>query len=282
MQQGSDSFRLIVRRGPQPNQTYDLNKDVMTIGRDITNDIVINDPEVSRHHIRFTRGAGGVTMEDTGSTNGTYVNGQRLVGAKPLNNGDMIGLGETVTLGYEVMRAGMAASPNAAPTAQNPVAPYAPQAPASQTPPAAPYAQQQPQQQPQNPYAQQQPPAQQAASPYGQPQQQQPQNPYAQQAQQPSSPAAAPYGQPGYNYSPPPAYTPTGAGGEYEQPEEPASNPMRWIVIGCIGLMLFCCCSVIVGVWIIDSACLWGRLPLIPDILSALGYFVQCGSGAAG
>src|SRR3954452_14907198 len=55
--QSSDNFRLIVRRGPQPNQVYDLNKDIITIGRDITNDITINDPEVSRHHLRFTRGA---------------------------------------------------------------------------------------------------------------------------------------------------------------------------------------------------------------------------------
>lgn len=281
MQQGSDSFRLIVRRGPQPNQTYDLNKDVMTIGRDITNDIVINDPEVSRHHIRFTRGAGGFTMEDTGSTNGTYVNGQRLVGAKPLNNGDMIGLGETVTLGYEVVRPGM--SPNIAPTAQNPVAPYAPPSQASQPPPSqapSPYGQQPPAQS-SSPYGQQQPPPQ--SSPYGQPQQPQPlQNPYAAQSQQPSAPSSSPYGQPGYNYSPPPAYTPAGVASEYEQAEEAASNPMRWIVIGCIGLMLFCCCSIIVGVWIIDSACLWGRLPLVPDILSALGYFVQCGTGAGG
>ena len=33
-------FRLIVRRGPQPNQIYELTKDVLTLGRDITNDIV--------------------------------------------------------------------------------------------------------------------------------------------------------------------------------------------------------------------------------------------------
>ena len=102
--QSSENFRLVVRRGPQPNQVYDLNKDIITIGRDITNDITINDPEVSRHHLRFTRGAGGFTLEDLGSTNGTFVNGQRLTGAKPLNNGDMLGLGETVTLGYEMAR----------------------------------------------------------------------------------------------------------------------------------------------------------------------------------
>lgn len=99
--QSSGSFRLIVRRGPQPNQVYELNKDSLTIGRDISNEIVINDPEVSRNHCRFTRGPGGFTLEDLGSTNGTFVNGQRLTGARPLAPSDMIGLGETVTLGYE-------------------------------------------------------------------------------------------------------------------------------------------------------------------------------------
>lgn len=103
--QGS-SFRLIVRRGPQPNQIYELNKGIITIGRDITNDIVINDPEVSRHHCRLTLGGGGYTVEDLGSTNGTFVNGQRLAGARPLSNGDMLGMGETVTLAYESLAAG--------------------------------------------------------------------------------------------------------------------------------------------------------------------------------
>ena len=105
--QGSGSFRLIVRRGPQPNQIYELNKDVITLGRDITNDIVINDPEVSRHHCRMTRSGGGYTLEDLGSTNGTFVNGQRLGSPRPLSNNEMIGLGETVTLVYEAALAGV-------------------------------------------------------------------------------------------------------------------------------------------------------------------------------
>ncbi len=62
---------------------------------------MINDPEVSRHHCRLTQGGGGYTLEDLGSTNGTFVNGQRLTGARQLQPGDMIGLGETVTLAYE-------------------------------------------------------------------------------------------------------------------------------------------------------------------------------------
>lgn len=111
--QGS-SFRLIVRRGPRPNEIYELNKGVITIGRDITNDIVINDPEVSRHHLRLTQGGGGYTLEDLGSTNGTFVNGQRLTGARPLQPGDTLGLGETVTLAYEGAAGAAGIDPQAA------------------------------------------------------------------------------------------------------------------------------------------------------------------------
>lgn len=118
--QGS-SFRLVVRRGPQPNQVYELNKGVVTVGRDITNDIVINDPEVSRHHCRLTQGVGGFTLEDLGSTNGTFVNGQRLAGARPLAPGDTVGLGETVTLVYESpAAAGVPAGPGQAATMVSP------------------------------------------------------------------------------------------------------------------------------------------------------------------
>lgn len=158
-------FRLVVRRGPQPNQVYELNKDRITLGRDITNEITINDPECSRHHCRLTRGQGGYTLEDLGSTNGTFVNGRRLTGAHPLNPGDLIGLGETVTLAYEAnvgaaqVQAPAAASPfGAAPdpasysggTSASPAAPVAPRPElyeqASPTPSAPPayYAQAQP------------------------------------------------------------------------------------------------------------------------------------------
>ncbi len=94
-------FRLIMRRGPQPNQQFELNRDTLTIGRDITNDVVINDPEVSRHHARLTRTGGGFMMEDLRSTNGTFINRQRISSPTQMNSGDIVGLGETVTLVYE-------------------------------------------------------------------------------------------------------------------------------------------------------------------------------------
>ncbi len=139
MQPGA-SFRLIVRRGPQPNQQYELTRDTITIGRDITNDIVINDAEVSRHHARLVRTAAGFTIEDLRSTNGTFVNRQRITAPYQLSNGDLLGLGETVTLVYEVVGAG--AAPTMVGTAVGAGAPQPAQAgwsqPAYVSPPSTP------------------------------------------------------------------------------------------------------------------------------------------------
>ncbi len=239
--QGNDRFRLVVRRGPQPNQTYDLNKDIITVGRDITNDIVINDPEASRHHMRLTRGAGGFTLEDLGSTNGTFINGQRLTGAKPLNPGDMVGLGETVTLGYE--RVPVATGDDDAPAAS----PYAPQ-PANASPPIESQA-------PEAPYAEPLMEDDLPGSPV-------PQSP------QPAPPpqSYSPYGDatPGYDYDP------------YAAREEEPRNIMRWVAIGCVGILLFCCCASVAGAVIIDQACLWNQIPILSDLLNVLGFYTTC------
>jgi hypothetical protein len=136
-------FRLIVRRGPQPNQIYELTKDVVTLGRDITNDIVISDPEVSRHHIRLTRTGTGYAVEDLDSTNGAFVNKQRVRGTHPLKNGDEIGIGETVVLAYEAIGVAVESEATligsgapAAPPAAAPAARPAPRFPGVGAPPA--------------------------------------------------------------------------------------------------------------------------------------------------
>ncbi|PJF29878.1 MAG: hypothetical protein CUN52_06105 [Phototrophicales bacterium] len=274
MIQNNDSFRLIVRRGPQPNQVFELNKDSITLGRDITNDITINDPEVSRHHLRLTRGADGYTIEDLGSTNGTFINGQRLTGSRPLNRGDMIGLGETVTLTYDVMRPQQPGVPPQYSQPQQPPQQYSqPQQPPS------PYAP--PPQQPPNPYApppQQYSQPQQPPSPYAPPPQQPPygqpvggQPNYYQQGQVPPAPGydagydqAVDYNQnpPGYDYDP------------YAVREEESTSSWRWVVIGCAGLLLFCCCASVIGLVIIDTARLWCELPIFKDTVTPIAGLV--------
>ena len=95
------SYQFVMRTGPNPGKSFPLTNDELSIGRDISNDIVINDAEVSRHHARLYRQAGGFVLEDTGSTNGTFVNGQRLMGPHMLRPGEMILLGENISLIFE-------------------------------------------------------------------------------------------------------------------------------------------------------------------------------------
>jgi predicted component of type VI protein secretion system len=96
----TDDSRLVMRAGPQPGQTFVLDQDSLTLGRDPGNEIAIGDPQVSRQHARITRQGGLTVIEDAGSTNGTFVNGLRLAGPHALTDGDVISLGDAVTLSY--------------------------------------------------------------------------------------------------------------------------------------------------------------------------------------
>ncbi len=115
----SSAFRLIVRTGPNPGTVTELTKEVSLIGRDVANDVVVGDAEVSRQHARITRTPGGYVLEDLGSTNGTFVNGERLTTPRVLNPGDLIALGETVTLTFDAT-ASEAAATVASPAAESP------------------------------------------------------------------------------------------------------------------------------------------------------------------
>jgi hypothetical protein len=98
------TFQLVMRTGPTPGKTFALTVPELTIGREVSNNIVINDVEVSRKHARLVMQAGGYVLEDLGSTNGTFVNGQRLMGPHILRSGELIMLGENVGLVYEVQQ----------------------------------------------------------------------------------------------------------------------------------------------------------------------------------
>jgi predicted component of type VI protein secretion system len=127
------AFRLIVRTGPNPGVVIDLTKEVSMMGRDVTNDVVLGDAEVSRQHARITRTPAGYVLEDLGSTNGTFVNGDRLATPRVLNAGDLLGLGEIVTLTFDSTAPEAAATVMGAPvgkaTAAPPVRAAAPAAP---------------------------------------------------------------------------------------------------------------------------------------------------------
>ncbi len=98
----TSQFQLIMRSGPTPGASFMLEGDQLTIGRDATNDIVINDAEISRRHARLTFQGGKYVLEDLGSTNGTFVNGQRLAGPRVLKAGEVVSFGEQIILVFEV------------------------------------------------------------------------------------------------------------------------------------------------------------------------------------
>jgi pSer/pThr/pTyr-binding forkhead associated (FHA) protein len=94
-------YRLVVRQGPNPGQVFELDKDVISIGRDITNDIVLTDAEVSRKHAQLTLDQGRYKIEDLNSTNGTYIDGQRLIGPHVLAVGEIIMFGDNIGVVFE-------------------------------------------------------------------------------------------------------------------------------------------------------------------------------------
>jgi hypothetical protein len=76
--EGFTGYALIVERGPRTGMTYVLADGNTTVGRHPESDIFLNDVTVSRQHCRFLVGDDGLMVEDSGSTNGTYVNDARV------------------------------------------------------------------------------------------------------------------------------------------------------------------------------------------------------------
>ena len=72
-----------------------LGERVTTVGRLPECTISINDSNVSRNHAEIRTGLNTYVAVDLGSTNGTMVNGTRIIGEQPLNDGDIISFGST-------------------------------------------------------------------------------------------------------------------------------------------------------------------------------------------
>jgi hypothetical protein len=236
------SFRLVMRSGPTPGKAFDLSKNEISIGRDVSNDIIINDAEISRRHARLTAQPGGYVLEDNGSTNGTFVNGQRLMGPHLLRPGELVLFGENVGMAFEPVEPDI----DATQVAGQPIPPVPPTVPQGSYPPS-----------PQQPAY---PPTQQAYPP----------TPPAYPVQQayPGGPVYPP--QPAYN--PPPAYQPqpvspppyVGAipGGPEEMYPAGAETLVKdnrtrnWILAGC-GCLIILLCACVVGAFVFDRANLY-------------------------
>lgn len=88
---------LFVIRGNDQGSRFEFDDPVLQLGRDSSNTIQLHDTEVSRHHAEIREVEDGREITDLGSSNGTFVNGQR-VKRRQLDSGDRIQLGKTLML----------------------------------------------------------------------------------------------------------------------------------------------------------------------------------------
>ncbi|MCC7359818.1 MAG: FHA domain-containing protein [Anaerolineales bacterium] len=135
------NFRLILRRGPTPGQAYGLDQLPITLGRDPSNQLAIEGAGVSRRHAQINLSGSGLVIEDLGSSNGTYVNGERITAPRALQAGDRLSLGQNIEFEVEgpPARPGATVFEGAAmapPTASAPHAPPPTAAPARPPAPA--------------------------------------------------------------------------------------------------------------------------------------------------
>jgi ABC transport system ATP-binding/permease protein len=92
---------LIVLSGPEAGRRLEVEGE-HTIGRE-DQEFTLSDPEVSRRHAVIRLTGTGAEIEDAGSSNGTFVNGDRIAGTTELGDGDVVRVGQT-TMSVEAPR----------------------------------------------------------------------------------------------------------------------------------------------------------------------------------
>lgn len=87
------AYLMVSTRGSRPVQ-FDLGGHLIGIGRASDNDVILDDPTVSRHHCQLKLEHGAYSFTDLGSQNGSLVNGE-TVSQIALGPGDVIRIGDT-------------------------------------------------------------------------------------------------------------------------------------------------------------------------------------------
>jgi hypothetical protein len=94
-QSGPHGF-IEICSGPSIGVVFPIRKQVISIGRDLSNDLVIESPEVSRFHAELQTSQWHVSIVDLQSLNGTFVNGFQLTSPHPVESGDQLMFGTTI------------------------------------------------------------------------------------------------------------------------------------------------------------------------------------------
>jgi pSer/pThr/pTyr-binding forkhead associated (FHA) protein len=92
---GDRVLRLVADGGPYDGRVFQVPMQPATVGRALENELVFDDPSLSRKHARLERDGDGVAIEDLGSSNGTFVN-SRKIGRASAVPGDLLQFGDLV------------------------------------------------------------------------------------------------------------------------------------------------------------------------------------------
>ncbi len=96
------TWYLSIQTGPKAGATFQLpHVGILSLGRQTDNTISIEHPTISRHHAQISIQGNMVSIQDLGSANGTFINGQRISNSVSLHPGDIIGLGDEITLTFD-------------------------------------------------------------------------------------------------------------------------------------------------------------------------------------
>ena len=91
---GPALLRIVTAAGLRAGSAYDISRGAV-LGRAEDADIRLEDEFSSSRHARMTPHGDAMVLEDLGSTNGTYLNGEPLSGPQPLHDGDRIRIGDS-------------------------------------------------------------------------------------------------------------------------------------------------------------------------------------------